>query len=103
MSTSPFAAMLGITELRAGSKNAAMVVSASSSGYTSHTVERERTNSMASTTAKRIRSAAIITYLRRRRSFTTPAIGPTKVWGRTCRTKARATELACPVNCRSSV
>ncbi len=32
MSTSPFAAMFGITELRAGSKNAAMMVSAKSSG-----------------------------------------------------------------------
>src|ERR1700733_10504599 len=50
MSTSPLVAMLGITELRAGSKNAAIMVSASNNGYTSQTVERERTSSMARTT-----------------------------------------------------
>src|ERR1700692_4950747 len=101
--TSSLAAMLGTTELRAGSKNAAIMVSASSNGYTSQTVERERTSNMASTTAKRTKSAAIITYLRRNRSFTTPAIGPTKVCGNTCSTSANATELARPVNCKSSV
>lgn len=77
--TSPSAATFGITALRAGSKNAAIEVSASSKGYTSHTVERDRTNNMASTTTQRMMSAAIITCLRFRRSFTTPAVGPTNV------------------------
>ena len=95
--------MLGITALRAGSKNAAIVVSASSNGYTSHTVDRERTNNIAITTTKRIRSAAIMTCLRFSRSFTTPAVGPAKVCGSTCSIRARATDPACPVNCNSNV
>ena len=90
------AAMLGITELRAGSKNAAIVVSASSNGYTSHTIDRERTNNIAITTAKRMMSAAIITCLRFSRSFTTPAVGPTKVCGSTCSIRASATEPGVP-------
>ena len=94
---------LGITELRAGSKNAAITVSITSSGYTSHTVERERTSSMESTMPARTMSAVIMTRLRRTRSFTTPAEGPTSVCGSTCSTSARPTDCARPVNCSSSV
>src|SRR5262249_32781603 len=62
--TSARGVMLGIRDLRAGSKTAAMIVSASSSGYTSHTMLRDRTSSMEKTITTRITSAAIITFFR---------------------------------------
>ena len=77
-STSSRAATLGITAVRAGSKNAAISVSSNSSGYTSHTVDRDRTSSMAKTMTIRATSATIMTRLRRIRSLITPAAGPMK-------------------------
>ena len=91
--------MFGTTAVRAGSKNAAIRVSSRSSGYTSHTVERDRTSSMEKTMTIRATSAVIMTRFRRTRSLMTPAAGPMNVWGSTCSTSARATELARPVNC----
>ena len=93
--------MLGITALRAGSKNAAIMVSSSSSGQTSQTSAGVRTNSMPSTMAARARSAAIMTRLRLTRSLTTPAVGPTSVCGSTWSTTASATAAALPVSSSS--
>ena len=96
--TSSRSTMLGMMALRAGSKNAASKVSATSSGYTSHTISFERMNSMQRTINMRPISAAIITCLRRSRSFTTPDVGPIRVCGRTCSTSASATDPARPVS-----
>ena len=86
--------MFGMTELRAGSKKAAIVVSVRSKGQTSQIMERNCASSITRTTSMRPRSAAIMTCLRRTRSLTIPAVGPMKVCGNTCNTSANATDPA---------
>ena len=86
--------MFGITALWAGSKNAAPMVSSSSSGYTSHTVPGVRTPSIPSTTKNRPISAAIMMVRRLMRSLITPVAGAMNVWGSTCSTTASPTDCA---------
>lgn len=91
--------MFGTTADRAGSNSAHITVSQNSSTYSSHTVSRDRTNSIASTIPARIQSAKIMTFFRRIRSLMTPAMGAAKNCGSTCSTNAKATDCAVPFTC----
>ena len=62
-----------------------------------------RASIMQATIPARSKSAVIITFLRRKRSLITPAVGPTSACGSTCSVMARPTDCALPVSCSSSV
>src|SRR5207248_426598 len=76
--------MLGIVDVRAGSKNADALIVKAVTTYAIQTRSALRTSNSPRISTPRKRSAAIMRRRRLTRSTTTPASGPTSATGRYC-------------------